>query len=113
MGVVLDFPTQQSQGLAFLDRQVRQLLTERGADQELIDFAAERLTESYTRILDSAQYQLQLNLPEGLHPAQQEQLQAELLAGLETIRREKHALVLELVAELVLREVQLFQLSRD
>ena len=33
--------------------------------------------------------------------------------GLDGIRKENHSLMLELVAKLVLAEVQLFQLSRD
>ena len=44
MGDVLDFPSQQAKGLAYLDRELRSLLDAKGADQQLIDFTAEQLT---------------------------------------------------------------------
>lgn len=113
MGNVLEFPSQQAQGLAFLDRQIRQLLTDKGADDPLIEFAANRLTGIYSRINESEQYSFSIHLPDGLEPTQRDSLQLEINAGLEGIRKENHSLMLELVAKLVLAEVQLFQLSRD
>lgn len=113
MGNVLEFPSQQAQGLAFLDRQIRQLLTDKGADDQLIEFAAKRLTDIYTRINEAEQYSFSIHLPDGLEATQRDSLQLEINAGLEGIREENHALTLELVAKLVLAEVQLFQLSRD
>ena len=113
MGNVLEFPSQQAQGLAFLDRQLRELLTSKGADDELIEFAANRLTDIYARINASEQYSFSIHLPEDLESTQRDSLQLEINAGLEGIRKENHSLLLELVAKLVLAEVQLFQLSRD
>ncbi len=113
MGTVLEFPSQQAQGLAFLDRQIRQLLTTKGADEQLIDFAAGKLTEIYSRIHASEQYQFSVRLPEGLEPTERDALQIEINAGLEGFRKENHSLLLELVAQLVLSEVQLFQARRD
>ena len=46
MGEILEFPSQQAQGLAYLDRQLRQLLTAKGSDADTIDFAACALTLS-------------------------------------------------------------------
>lgn len=112
MGNVLEFPSQQAQGLAFLDRQLRQLLTDKGADEQLIDFAAEQLTSIYSRINDSEQYSFSVHLPEGMTKAQQGDLQLEINAGLEGVRKENHSLMLELVAQLVLAEVRLFQHNR-
>ena len=82
MGHVLEFPSQQAQCLAYLDRHIRQLLTERGADQELIDFAAERLTRNYARIHASGHCRLELTLPDNLPREQSEALQSDILAGL-------------------------------
>lgn len=112
MGNVLEFPSQQAQGLAFLDRQLRQRLTDKGADDELIDFATRTLTDIYSRINQSEQYSFSIHLPDGLEASQRDSLQLEINAGLEGIRKENHGLVLELVAKLVLAEVQVFQLSR-
>lgn len=113
MGNILEFPSQQAQGLAYLDRHLRQLLTTKGADEQLIDFAAERLTHIYSRINESEKYCFSLHLPESLPELEKNDLQLQVNAGLEGIRKENHGLMLELVAQLVLAEVQLFQLQRQ
>ena len=112
MGDVLEFPSPRAQGLAFLDRQLRQLLSARGADPELIDFAVERLTATYSRISASEDYSFSVRLPDGLSSAARDDLQLQISTGLEGIRRENHRLLLALVAELVLAEVMLFQHQR-
>lgn len=113
MGNVLEFPSQQAQGLAFLERQLRELLTNKGADEQLIDFAAEQLTRIYTRINESEKYCFSVSLPDDLADADKDALQLQINAGLEGIRKENHSLMLELVAQLVLAEVKLFQQQRD
>ncbi|AQA19958.1 hypothetical protein BST95_18615 [Halioglobus japonicus] len=112
MGTLLEFPSQQAQGLAFLDRQIRQLLLAKGADDDLVEFAATELTRIYSRISESEQYSIGIQLPPGLDEHDRNALQVEINAGLETIRGENHGLMVELVAQLVLTKVQLFELSR-
>ena len=112
MGNILEFPSQQAQGLAFLERQLRQLLSAKGADEPLIDFAADQLTRIYSRINESEQYSFSIQLPDGLSEPQKDDLQLQITAGLEGIRKENHSLMLELVAQLVLAEVKLFQHER-
>lgn len=113
MGNVFEFPSQQAQGLAFLDRQLRELLTARGADEPLIDFATDQLIRIYSHINESEQYSFAVDLPEGLPDTQKNALQVQINAGLEGIRKENHSLMLKLVAQLVLAEVRLFQQHRD
>ncbi len=112
MGDVLDFPSQQAKGLAFLDRELRSLLATRGADEELINFTAEQLTRIYAELSESEQYRFSIGLPEGLDPDQKESLKEQINAGLEGIRKENHAIMLKLVARLVLAEVRAFQCER-
>ncbi len=112
MGDILTFPSSTQRGLAYLDRKIRDLLTSKGADDELIDFAAAELTRIYSHINDAEDYSFSIRLPEGLENTQRDSLQLEINAGLEGIRKENHGLVLELVAQLVLARVQVFQLSR-
>ncbi|NQY85571.1 MAG: hypothetical protein HRT34_12460, partial [Alcanivorax sp.] len=50
MGDILEFPSQQAQGLAYLERQLREMLAARGADQPLIDFASSELTQIYAQL---------------------------------------------------------------
>ena len=63
MGDILEFPSQQTQGLAFLDRQLRELLAAKGADDQLVDFAARQLTKMYAQLSESEQYSFTVELP--------------------------------------------------
>jgi hypothetical protein len=113
MGEILDFPTSRAQGMAFLESQLRDILARKGADEQLIAFAVEQLVKAYARINASEQYSFSVRLPDGLSEAGKAELQSDITAGLETVRRNNHALLLELVAQLVLAEVKLFQHQRE
>ncbi len=113
MGDILEFPSQQAKGLAYLDRELRTLLEARGADEALVDFAATQLTQTYAQLNESEQYSFSVELPRGLSSEQAEAVRAQINDGLEGVRRENHALLLKLVAQLVLAEVRLFQHQRD
>ena len=113
MGDILEFPSQQAQGLAYLDRQLRSLLEGKGADPQLIDFAAGQLTRIYAELSESEQYSFSIDLPEGISEACRERLHRQITDGLEGIRKENHALILKLAAQLVLAEVKLFQPERS
>lgn len=113
MGNVLNFPSQQVQGLAYLDGQLRNLLASKGADQQLIDFAAEQLTQTYAELSESEQYSFSIELPAGMGEDDSSKLNNQINTGLEGIRAENHALMIKLVAQLVLTKVQLFQHERD
>ncbi len=113
MAKVLEFPSQQVQGLAYLDTQLRTLLASKGADQALIDFAAGQLTRSYAELSESEQYSFSIALPAGINDADSEALNQQINTGLEGIRAENHALMIKLVAQLVLTKVQLFQHERE
>jgi hypothetical protein len=113
MGDILQFPSQQVQGLAFLDRQLRELLAARGADQRLIDFAAGELTTMYAQLAQAEQYSFSVELPAALGKEQGAQLYREINAGLEGLRKENHAILVKLLAQLVLAQVRLFQHERQ
>jgi len=112
MGDILEFPSQRSQALAFLDRQLRELLTAKGADEQLVDFAARQLTSIYTQLSESEQYSFTVELPAQLGAQESADLYRQINAGLEGIRKENHALLVQMVAQLVLAKVRLFQHER-
>ena len=112
MGEVLEFPSQQMQGLAYLDRQLRELLKARGADDQLVDFAAGQLTNMYAQLSESEQYSFTVELPAQLNGEQRDALYRQINTGLEGIRKENHALLVKMLAQLVLAEVRLFQHER-
>jgi len=113
VGKVLEFPSQQVQGLAYLDAQLRELLASKGADEELIDFAARQLTKTYSELSESEQYCFSISLPTDLSDQQACELSDQINVGLEGIRAENHAIMIKLVAQLVLAKVQLFQQDRS
>ncbi len=112
MADILAFPSQQAQALAYLDRELRNLLQTRGADQALVDFAADQLTSLYRELNESEHYQLKINLPAGLAENERAALYAEIEQGLGEVQRENHQLLVRLVARLVLTELRLFQHER-
>jgi len=109
MGRVYEFPSQQAQGLGYLDKELRKLLESKGADQQLIDFAAKQLTTIYSQLGESEQYVFSLKVPAGLSEADREDLTGQINTGLEGIRQENHATMVKLVAQLVLAHVRLYQ----
>lgn len=112
MGDILEFPSQQAQGLAFLDRELRELLNARGADTQLVDFAARQLTRMYAQLSTSEQYSFTVELPSQLEEAERDNLYRQINTGLEGIRKENHALLVGMLAQLVLAQVRLFQHER-
>lgn len=113
MADILEFPSRQAQGLAFLDRELRALLAARGADERLIDFAVNQLTKMYAQLSESEQYSFSVELPDSIEDADKESLYRQINEGLEGIRRENHSMMVKLIAQLVLAEVRLFQHERS
>lgn len=113
MADILEFPSQQAQGLAFLDRQLRTLLEAKGADEQLIDFAVNQLTRIYAELSDSELYSFSVELPASIETEEKDRLYRQINTGLEGIRKENHSLLIKLIAQLVLAEVRLFQHERD
>lgn len=112
VGDVLEFPSQQAQALAFLDRQLRDLLTAKGADEQLVDFAARQLTKMYAQLSESEQYSFSVELPARLDAQERDDLYRQINVGLEGLRKENHALLVGMLAQLVLAQVRLFQHER-
>ena len=84
----------------------------KGADEQLIEFAASQLTQIYTQISQSEQYSFSVELPDTIEAADKDRLYRQVNTGLEGIRKENHALMVKLIAQLVLAEVRLFQHER-
>jgi hypothetical protein len=112
MADILEFPSLQAQGLAFLDRELRRLLEKRGADPALIDFAATQLTDIYSEITEQEDYQLKLAMPPELSAEAVESIREQVTEGLAAISRQNHAMLVRLAAQLVMARVQLFQRER-
>ena len=110
---ILEFPSQRAQGLAFLDQQIRQMLHDRGADEELVNFAADCVKRVYERSVDAENYSFSVTLPDGMSESDAETLRDSIKQGVERIRDENHAVVIRLIAELVMAEVRMFLANRE
>ena len=113
MAKILQFPSARIQGLSFLEERLRELLRNKGADQELMDFAANAIREIYQRNVEAENYSFSLSLPESVDDGEANQLKQQIQDGIEHIREENHAIIVRLIAELALAQVQLFQLQRN
>ena len=113
MANILEFPSQRVQGRAFLEEQIRDLLAARGADDELMEFAANTIGEIYQRNVDAENYSFSLALPDTIDEVQSASLQLDIETGIEQIRAENHAIIVRLIAELTLAEVKVFQQQRE
>ncbi len=113
MANIIEFPSARIQGLSFLEEQLRDLLRSKGADEELMDYAARTVREIYEQSADAENYSFSVDLPETLDSAVAEALQAQLQEGVAGIRAANHAIIVRLIAELALARVQLFQAGRD
>ena len=113
MGEILEFPSRQVQGLSFLENELKVLLAAKGADPELMEFAATTVREIYERYANAENYAFSVQLPEGIDPSASESLKDAIEQGVESIRSENHAVIVRLIAELTMAEVRLFQASRE
>ena len=113
MASILQFPSDELKGLSFLEQQVRALLTQRGADDQLIDFAASTLRDVYQRHSEAEDYSVELQMPGHLSEAEASSLATSVQAAVETVRDENHAIIVRLIAELVMAEVRNFQCERE
>ena len=50
MAEILEFPTREKQAFAFLEQQLRQMLSTKGADDRLIEHAIASLTDVYAEL---------------------------------------------------------------
>ena len=113
MADILQFPSQQTRGLAYLDRELRNLLAAKGADEALIDFAAAQLTSIYAEHGELGQHTFALQLPLGMDAKDVEDLRDQVNVALTHLRAENHRIIIQLIAQLVLAQVRIFQHERD
>ena len=112
MSDILEFPTQEARAFAFLERELRQLLVSKGADDALVEYAVTALTSVYSEAADASDYGFSVNLPVQTTEAEAARLQQQIGEGIDAMRAHHHHLVLRLAARLLLAEMRLFQHER-
>ena len=112
MAQVLEFPSQESRAFTFLERELRALLTQKGADEALIQYAIDALTSVYREMTEAESFSFQVDLPSSLSATEVDKLDQQITAGIDDLRAHHHTLALKLAARLVLTEMKLFQHER-
>ena len=95
-----------------MERELRAMLTARGADAALIEFALSALTSVYTEMSESSDFSFRVDLPKDISPEDANRLQWQIAEGIDGIRTQHHNLAIKLAARLVLTEMKLFQQQR-
>ena len=112
MSNVLEFPSREKQAYQFLTEQLSALLTEKGADQELINHATQLLSKVYGE-LEDADFSFSVDLPNGIELGGSKPLQQQDCQGVRGLAQQHPFLTLKLAAKLLLTELQLYQQGRD
>jgi len=113
MAEILEFPTREKQAFAFLEEQLRQMLSAKGADDRLIEHAIASLTDVYAELQRDSDCHFEVRLPKQLSREESLHLQDDIASGIEQLRKTHHDLTLKLAARLVLTELKLFQHERS
>jgi hypothetical protein len=113
MADLLEFPTRELQAFRYLRDELGALLQSKGADDELVRFATETLTEVYAGLSQESDCQFDVRLPATISADEAQRLQQDIARGIDQIRQEHHDLTLKLAARLVLTELRLFQHERS
>ena len=113
MAQVLEFPSQETRAFTFLERELRALLTQKGADEALIQYAIDALTSVYREMTEAESFFFQVDLPSSLSATEVDKLDQQITAGIDDLRAHHHTLALKLAARLVLTEMKLFQHQRE
>ncbi len=112
MGEVIDLPSRAEQGLAFLESEIRKMMTQAGDSEEAIAIALATLKDVYQRYGDLGQKSFTVTLPVELSAAQKEAIRAQIADGLDTVMTHHSHTINRLAAELVITKLKLFALQQ-
>lgn len=109
MGEVIDLPSRAEQGLAYLESEIRKMMTQAGDSEEAIEIALNTLKDVYQRYGDLGQKHFTVTLPASLSDEQREAVRAQISQGLETMLTHHSHTINRLAAELVITKIKLFE----
>lgn len=85
---------------------------EKGADDELAHLAEKRSAELFDHLRNLGQYSFPVTLPGSLNPQEQQQITAEVRAGVGQVQAKLEAVVRELAVRTFVAELKVFQYER-
>ncbi len=113
MGDVIDLPSRAEQGLAFLETEIRKLMTEQGESEAAIKIALQTLKDVYQRYGELGKQSFTLSLPTSMNDTDKEHIREQINQGLQMIIEHHSHMLNRLAAELVITKVKLFELQQS
>lgn len=112
MSDILEFPTTAARAAHYLELHLREMLKERGADEELVQFTLHSLKSVFAEMAEAEKLSFKVDIPAGLNDDAKAMLQEQIAKGIETMQGVHHQSMVKLAARLVLTEMKLFQVTR-
>lgn len=109
MGDVIDLPSRAQQGMAFLEQEIRKMMSEKGESDTAIELALETLKDVYTRYGDIGKLGFEIKLPSSLTQEQSADIYQQIDHGLHILIEEHSHIINRLAAELVMTKLKLFE----
>ena len=113
MAEILEFPTREKQAFAFLEEQLRHMLSAKGADDRLIEHAIASLKDVYAELQRDSDCHFEVRLPEQLSREESLHLQEDIASGIAQLRKTHHNSTLKFAARWVLTDLKLSQHERS
>ena len=111
MGEIIDF-SKYKEELESRSNSLSTFLKEKGADDELADYAAKRSKALVEHLSDLGQYSFPITLPSSLSTEEQQQVAGDIRAGIDQVRGKLEAVIRGLAVRALIAEVKVFQYER-
>lgn len=109
MGKVIEFPSKEVQGMAFLEDGIRKIMTSKGESEEAISLTLDTLKEVYSKYADMGKQNFSVKLPPYLSEEHIEIISQQITEGVQMLNKEHAKIINKLASELVLTKVELLK----
>lgn len=114
MSNVIDFKNFKSdQSLKEIQDSIQQVLVQKGADDEIVNFALSRAEELFKKYADLGDYSVSLSLNADVPLSEQEKLYSQVNQLIKQVQDKLSKANSDLLIELLFAEIKLFQYRRD
>lgn len=109
MGNVIDLPSRAQQGMAFLEKEIRKLMAEKGESEAAVELALDTLKDVYSRYGDIGKLGFEITLPPTLTEEQSSSIYKQINDGLNILIDEHSHIINRLAAELIMTKLKLLE----
>lgn len=109
MGKVIELPSKAAQGMAFLDAEIRKLMSEKGESEEAVELALSTLKDVYSRYEEIGNQGFAVKLPAQLNEEEVSDIRSQIELGIAKLTEEHRHIINLLAAELVMTKLALLK----